>query len=584
MTKLHLLMLRSLKVSFSTTILASVVTSAVADTQYGPIRAGETLSSIVNENYLVSPFEDRVIMQEIFRTNPEAFINNNMGLMKQGVTLTLPDDATIRRSRGSATTSRQSTLRVNTPDTAAITRSLELTLTQVRNERDQANLKVRRLEKASLEQTESFNKKLSELESDNLKISNDLEVANQELSDLKASFEDISAENKKLNAIASAADSDTSNEVLNKQLENSNAELETKKQEVGKLEALVTQLESKAQSIENQHKDTVAKLESDYKALEDKLAQQVSLIESSARAEDSDAEVTALQAKHEAVLADLRESYQSNLSKEQSLQASLSDEVSALKSDIQSKELELKSLSDKNTELSNTLSDLQDNAHKLTADNAAPKSTITKLEAEAVTAKTSTAPLLSGPITKEVLVEQLENPVSFPLWGLLLGAFALGFTTLMMLFTRSRRVIVNEVSENSAISTGTSGAPLDASREDLVFKAAKEGDLIDPDVETLRAPQRRDPNRVAILDPSMESNVPLVDSVSTVDTEESSLAVKSVEPSEADSLEAGLKILMAEAYHELGDLPAANELLDEAHNEGSASQQATIAKLKVVSS
>ena len=291
-----------------------------------------------------------------------------------------------------------------------------------------------------------------------------------------------------------------------------------------------------------------------------------------------------MQAKHEAVLADLRESYQSNLSKEQSLQASLSDEVSALKSDIQSKELELKSLSDKNTELSNTLSDLQDNANKLTADNAAPKSTITKLEAEAVTAKTSTAPLLSGPITKEVLVEQLENPVSFPLWGLLLGAFALGFTTLMMLFTRSRRVIVNEVSENSAISTGTSGAPLDASREDLVFKAAKEGDLIDPDVETLRAPQRRDPNRVAILDPSMESNVPLVDSVSTVDTEESSLAVKSVEPSEADSLEAGLKILMAEAYHELGDLPAANELLDEAHNEGSASQQATIAKLKVVSS
>ncbi|MGB1311900.1 MAG: hypothetical protein ACPG47_11845, partial [Leucothrix sp.] len=53
--------------SVSVVLMTSLISELRADTTYGPLRSGETLSSIVNQNYLVSPFEDAVIMQEIFR-------------------------------------------------------------------------------------------------------------------------------------------------------------------------------------------------------------------------------------------------------------------------------------------------------------------------------------------------------------------------------------------------------------------------------------------------------------------------------------------------------------------------------------
>ena len=124
------------KLSLSVLILMGVSAASKADTLYGPLKAGETLSSIVNENYLVSPFEDTVIMNEIFRLNPQAFIANNMGLVKQGVMLTLPNDATIRRTRtpsSGTTTVTAPAVVISTPavsNATSITNSLNETLTR----------------------------------------------------------------------------------------------------------------------------------------------------------------------------------------------------------------------------------------------------------------------------------------------------------------------------------------------------------------------------------------------------------------------------------------------------------------------
>lgn len=74
-----------------TTAPATVTVAPAASDGYGPIRRNETLWSIAER---VRPDRDismHQMMLALLRANPEAFVNNNMNMLKAGVTLKIPE-------------------------------------------------------------------------------------------------------------------------------------------------------------------------------------------------------------------------------------------------------------------------------------------------------------------------------------------------------------------------------------------------------------------------------------------------------------------------------------------------------------
>ncbi|MCX2778898.1 LPXTG cell wall anchor domain-containing protein [Microbulbifer thermotolerans] len=63
---------------------------------YGPVAANETLWEIAAQNRVGREFSVQQTMLAIQRLNPEAFINNNINLLKKGAVLRLPEAADIR--------------------------------------------------------------------------------------------------------------------------------------------------------------------------------------------------------------------------------------------------------------------------------------------------------------------------------------------------------------------------------------------------------------------------------------------------------------------------------------------------------
>ena len=527
------------KLSLSVLILMGVSAASKADTLYGPLKAGETLSSIVNENYLVSPFEDAVIMREIFRLNPQAFIANNMGLVKQGVMLTLPSDATMQRTRvpgSSSSTATAPAVVISTPvtsNTTSITRSLNETLTQVRNERDQANLKLKRLQAESDAQTDTLNAKIEQLDSDNQSTARQLNNAQAEITQLKQSLETTQKENTVLATKAQSVPvtADVSDE-LTKQLEQGELLLTEKQKQIAELETTVAQLKTQSEAINKSHDAALAQLQSEYKSLESKFEQQVQTAtsEGNKSAADSTAKIDELNLQHQKAIADLNIDFDKKIADQTSLQQTLESDLKEAKATIESTGIELTGLQSKNGELELALSDSQAELENLASANSAAEVEV-KPNVITLTQTDTIETLLEGPITKELLIKEMDKPVAFPLWGLLLGSFALGFTSLMMLFTRSRKPAL-QITQNTPIrqsdapdKTEPVMAPV---KEDLVFRAADENALHEPDIETLRVPPRRDPSRVAILDPSMVASA----AVATSAVASSSTSAVNAEPEE----------------------------------------------------
>jgi FimV-like protein len=576
------------KLSLSVFILLGVSATSKADTLYGPLKAGETLSSIVNENYLVSPFEDAVIMREIFRLNPQAFIYNNMGLVKQGVMLTLPSDATIRRSRGGSVTSGSittvapvtTTATQATPNPVSISSSLNETLTQVRNERDQAKLQLKRLQTESLAQSEALNARIEQLDSDNQSTTRQLNTAQSEITQLKLSLESTQEENALLVTKAQTAPArpDVNGEIT-KQLEENELLLTKKQQQITELEASVAELKAAAESINNSHDDAISQLRSEYKILESKL--ETTAGEVSKSTNDSEAKIDELNLQHQQALTDLKVDFEKRIADQTNLQQKLESEIEAANAAIESTGVELTSLRSANSELEIALAgseakiDLIENEKAEADENLNTPMTLTQTD----TIET----LLTGPVTKELLANEMGKSVAFPLWGLLLGFFALGFTSLMMLFTRSRKPAA-QVAQNITHPENNIASKSETENEELVFRAADENALPEPDVETLRVPPRRDPSRVAILDPSMVATTTVATaavaatSSTSVDIEtEASTEVPPLTPYAAT--EASLKLLLAETYVEINDIPAANEILKEVQLEGDNNHRTTAGKL-----
>ena len=324
-----------IKLSLSAVLLAGIVSEIKADTLYGPLKAGETLSSIVNENYLVSTFEDRIIMREIFRMNPQAFIYTNMGLVKQGIVLTLPSDDTIRRSRPAPSSSNASSSIVQSvPDAGVLTRLLESTLTQVRNERDQARLKIKRLETDFVTQSEVLNSTIGALESDNQRIIQQLSTAEIELTNLKHSLESIREDNAQLVVIDSSV-VDSANADLIKQLDESKAVIAQKQQQINTLVSSVAELKANTESLSVSHNAAVSQLQVSYAELEEKLTLQASSVTQSQSSLDQTAERQAASvSQHQIALDELKTSFDQELVVKAKLQDSLKAEVETLQADI----------------------------------------------------------------------------------------------------------------------------------------------------------------------------------------------------------------------------------------------------------
>ena len=619
-------------------LLAGIFSDVKADTQYGPLRAGESLSRIVNQNYLASPYENDLIMREILRLNPQAFINNNMGLIKQGVMLTLPSDASIRRSQqqsGASTAAAATAVSQAETRPRARVQTLQATLAQVRNERDQANLRSRRIEAESAAKLESFNVRVERLESEKERLSQQLTSSDAELKALKQTLLEVRQENSRLTSTMQqpAANSDE----LSQQLSESKQAVALKQQALEKLQVSVSELTVESEKLKASHKASIDRLEEANKALEEKLAAQSELNSSDDVAKQLEAKVAELTIQHKQQLDDLQASFDSKTNNSSTVQAdtkNLTNELERVKSESleiknelaafrseteelrQQHKSEIEILKSKHkqaideldvsfktqlaektkseTNLNKLLSDskvtsesaaselaiVNNENNQLKAELSEARASLEALASSSTTdqnqeilresvsadpvAKDNSKALISGPITKQVIVERLENPVAFPLWGLLLGAFALGFTSLMMLFTRRKTQGV-AISENMVTSTSPHSS-MPQTQEELVFRAG-DPSARDPDVESLRVPPRRDPSRVAILDPTMVGASTAVVVGAAAALEETSgqaqIPPNHVVISEQDEFEVKLKMLMAQTYEELGDTSAANQLIAE---------------------
>ncbi|MGV8923135.1 MAG: FimV family protein [Thermomonas sp.] len=71
-------------------VVAAAQAPAAARSQYGPIKAGETLSKIATSLDRASPYSLDQTMLALLRANPDAFLNDNINLLRQGAVLRVP--------------------------------------------------------------------------------------------------------------------------------------------------------------------------------------------------------------------------------------------------------------------------------------------------------------------------------------------------------------------------------------------------------------------------------------------------------------------------------------------------------------
>jgi len=76
--------------------------AGAADAEYGPVRSGETLWGIASEWSRGSGLNVNQVMIAIQRENPNAFLNDNINLLKRGAILRMPDVAQVEEISAAA--------------------------------------------------------------------------------------------------------------------------------------------------------------------------------------------------------------------------------------------------------------------------------------------------------------------------------------------------------------------------------------------------------------------------------------------------------------------------------------------------
>ena len=79
----------------TTTPVRSAAAAASSADSYGPVRRNETLWDIARRTRPGNDISVDQMMHALLRENPRAFVNNNINRLKAGVTLNIPDRATI---------------------------------------------------------------------------------------------------------------------------------------------------------------------------------------------------------------------------------------------------------------------------------------------------------------------------------------------------------------------------------------------------------------------------------------------------------------------------------------------------------
>jgi len=520
---------------------------AHADTNYGPVRPGETLSDIVNGHYLVSPLSDQAIMQAIVRNNPGAFINGDIGRLRQGVILSLPADPAISQlqnggidldavSRLVSSQSSRPALRpvVSAPATPSPSNASELSslrqdLTQLRRERDSLKDELSTLEQS----TGELRSKLQTLETENRQANRQLLSAESSLNTVREQLK--RAEADKVEALEAATTAQAKAEAAEQVVadaQQANIDADISSTPVGDISDSAPESESAA-------------------APDPEI-----LAKEGRRVAELERTIREIQTQKERELADLRDAIAEKSTIQEAMEGNLND----LDETVRRYEAEI-------FELKTTITTLNDriDATALTGEAPAASTQVvqenssTEIVTEASQALTQTTAFDPFSVRS---VDDLKQSVNVPLWGLLLGALALALTSLMTLLGRRKRH--DEVIASPKITPIIENEPA----AELVFRTGA-SQLQDPDVESLRVPPRRDASRVAVLDPSIISSTETASEPEATESEYT-----------AEQLQEGrLKLAMAEAYLELDDESAAAELLQEVRQEGSTEQIATANKL-----
>jgi FimV-like protein len=520
---------------------------AHADTNYGPVRPGETLSDIVNGHYLVSPLSDQAIMRAIVRNNPGAFINGDIGRLRQGVILSLPADPAISQLQNggidldavsrlvSSQSSRPAPRPVvsapatPSPSNASELSSLRQDLTQLRRERDSLKDELSTLE----QNTNELRSKLQALETENRQTNRQLLSAESSLNTVREQLK--RAEADKVEALEAATSAQAKAEAAEQAVadaQQANIDTDISSTPVGDISDSAPESESAA-------------------APDPEI-----LAKEGRRVAELERTIREIQTQKERELADLRDA----IAEKSTIQEAMEGNLNELDETVRRYEAEI-------FELKTTITTLNDriDATALAGDasaNATPaaeESSSTETTTAAPQALTQTTAFDPFSVRS---VDDLKQSVNVPLWGLLLGVLALALTSLMTLLGRRKRH--DEVIATPKVTPIIENEPA----AELVFRTGA-SQLQDPDVESLRVPPRRDASRVAVLDPSITS------------TTETTSEPEAAKPEyTAEQLQEGrLKLAMAEAYLELDDESVAAELLQEVRQEGSTEQIASANKL-----
>lgn len=85
----------TIKAIFTFCLSLLIFSNSLADRTYGPVKAKDFLSKIVNKSYPASSLTKSQIMVAILRSNPDAFRGGNIHFLKQAVILKLPAESDI---------------------------------------------------------------------------------------------------------------------------------------------------------------------------------------------------------------------------------------------------------------------------------------------------------------------------------------------------------------------------------------------------------------------------------------------------------------------------------------------------------
>ena len=517
--------------------MALFSTASAADTSY-QVQSGDSLSKIVAKNYPdVSRGSYNIIMQHILNSNSDAFSNKNINSLRVGKTLNLSDKDKIdglKPAPPKPVAINPTEFKKLQSQNADLTNQIQALKTELENldntQQTPSNTdNITDNEKALQTKVEQLTTSLNELKAKNEEpVKADTTAIEKQLSDSQTKVEQLNTLITKLeadNEELSKADTAT----IGKQLTDAQAEIEKQKSQISTLETEKSKLLKAPANTEVSSKK-IEDLQAEVDLLNSLVAKYEADQEENTPTTSSNKpagkQVEELQAELE-LLQGLVTKYEADQEESDALIKQLKESSTGNNSNAEppTNTLESNAEIEKLTQENSSLQEELNNAKaKITESSKA----IDELKAELASSKApSQAPVVASDSSVDKKAESTSNlKLSSLSWLLPLFAILIGLYLLSRLMKRNRD---RKATEDFKTAMSTSVTSNTASAFGIDGSAP--------------APASETSNNAS--EPS----------------------------SEDDSLEAGVKIDIAKAYIELNNTDAANEILQEAMIEGSASQK-----------